>query len=243
MMLNSRRRLPLVIEDSEESDIPEIQKIFAYSVLHEVGSLREEPLSEELVAEKRQEVRALGLPHLVARLVPAAIGGLANEENGTQVVGFAYAAPFRPFGAYRFTVEDSIYVASGHRGTGVGRALLSELLVRLERVQVAASPSASASASASTSASSGGGSEIGGGHGAPEHSAQQPPNDHSLKPEPHTLHNVIALIGGGDENRGSVGLHTALGYEHVGTFHKVGYKRGRWLDVALMQRALTSSSK
>ena len=236
-MSNSGLRLLLEIDDSNENDIPAIQKIFAYSVLHEIGSFREEPLSEELVAEKRQEVRALDLPHLVARLVPAATGGLAREEKGTQVVGFAYAAPFRPFGAYRFTVEDSVYVANGHRGTGIGRALLSELLGRLERVQVAVPLSASASTSTR------GRSEIRSRLGAPEHSAQQPLIDYSPGPEPHTIHNVIALIGGGDENRGSIGLHTALGFERVGTLHKVGYKFGRWLDVALMQRTLTTSLK
>ena len=239
-MSNSGRCLPLLIEDSGENDIPAIQKIFAYSVLHETGSFREEPLSEELVAEKRQEVRALGLPHLVARPVLEATDGCESEENGMQVVGFAYAAPFRfafagPFGAYRFTVEDSIYVANDHRRKGVGRALLSELLSRLERVQVAVP------LSASVSTSSGCESEIRDGLSAPEYSAQDPSNVHLLCPDPQKIHNVIAVIGGGDENRGSIGLHTALGFERVGTLHKVGYKHGRWLDVALMQRTLTTT--
>ena len=134
-MANSRPQL--VIEDSNDRDIAAIQAIFAYSVLHEVGTFREEPLTEERVAEVRREVRALGLPHLVARLVPVASG----ENVEAEVVGFTYAAPFRPFGAYRFTVEDSVYVKNGHRGQGVGRALLAELLGRLERAQVVASPS------------------------------------------------------------------------------------------------------
>ena len=49
---------------------------------------------------------------------------------------------------------------------------------------------------------------------------------------------MIAVIGGGAENPASVGLHERLGFRHVGTFERVGFKFGRWLDTVLMQRAL-----
>jgi phosphinothricin acetyltransferase len=49
---------------------------------------------------------------------------------------------------------------------------------------------------------------------------------------------MIAVIGGGSENPASIALHARLGFRHVGTFERVGFKLGRWLDTVLMQRAL-----
>jgi phosphinothricin acetyltransferase len=60
-------------------------------------------------------VLGYGLPHLVA------------EADG-EIAGFAYAGPFRTRPAYRYTVEDSVYVAAGKMGRGIGKALLSEVL-------------------------------------------------------------------------------------------------------------------
>lgn len=217
-----------------------IHAIFAYSVLHEVGSLREEPLTEERMSEVRREVRAFGLPHLVARLVPATDDGVVSEVKAdvqVQVVGFAYAAPFRPFGAYRITVEDSIYVAHGHRKTGIGRALLSELLVRLKKVK-AAFPTPPAPLS--NQASGSGGIDL---YTNSDTDMAQKGSHYDRSTEPQSLRNVIAVIGGGDENRGSVALHTALGFKRVGTLTSVGYKFGRWLDVALMQCTLNSNTQ
>lgn len=57
--------------------------------------------------------------------------------------------------------------------------------------------------------------------------------------EARGLREMLALIGDSG-NHGSIGLHRALGFVHVGTFQRVGYKFGRWLDVVLMQRALMS---
>lgn len=53
------------------------------------------------------------------------------------------------------------------------------------------------------------------------------------------LREMLAVIGD-SQNYASIGLHGALGFAHVGTFHNVGYKFGRWLDVVLMQRKLSS---
>jgi L-amino acid N-acyltransferase YncA len=49
---------------------------------------------------------------------------------------------------------------------------------------------------------------------------------------------MIAVIGGGNENPASIALHERLGFRQVGTFERVGFKFGRWLDTVLMQRGL-----
>jgi phosphinothricin acetyltransferase len=71
------------------------------------------------MARRHAAVKELGLPYLVA------------EQEG-QVVGYAYATTYRPRAAYRHTIEDSVYVASGMSGRGIGRALLSALIGRCE---------------------------------------------------------------------------------------------------------------
>ena len=71
------------------------------------------------MARRRDDVLAQGLPWLVA-------------ERGGEVLGYAYANHFRPRRAYRFCVEDSIYLAADARGQGLGRLLLAELIARCE---------------------------------------------------------------------------------------------------------------
>jgi phosphinothricin acetyltransferase len=73
----------------------------------------------EEVARRRAGVAALGLPYLAA------------EDDGA-VIGFAYAGLFRPRPGYRFTVEDSVYVAPGAQGRGVGKALLRTVIAQCE---------------------------------------------------------------------------------------------------------------
>ena len=65
--------------------------------------------------ERMHAVRALGAPYLVA-------------EEGGRIVGYSYATLYRARSAYRFTLEDSVYVREGCGGRGVGRALLQELI-------------------------------------------------------------------------------------------------------------------
>jgi L-amino acid N-acyltransferase YncA len=72
------------------------------------------------MTSRRAAVVAHGLPYLVAML-----------DN--RVVGYCYASPYRPRPAYRFTIEDSVYVDSSMPGRGIGSALLRELIVRCER--------------------------------------------------------------------------------------------------------------
>lgn len=107
------------IRDSRPEDLPAIHAIYAYHVLHGTGSFETEPPSIEEIARRREAVLGDGLPHLVA-------------EKAGLVTGFAYAGKYRPRPAYRFTVEDSIYVSHGSGGLGIGRALLEALIARCE---------------------------------------------------------------------------------------------------------------
>jgi len=101
-------------------DIAAIQVIYAHHVLHGLASFEIEPPP---VAEMRQRfdaVRAGGFPYLVA-------------VEGDAVLGYAYASAYRARPAYRYTVEDSVYVAADAAGRGVGRQLLSRLIAECER--------------------------------------------------------------------------------------------------------------
>ena len=109
----------LVVRDARAADMPEIQKIYAYAVRHGLASFEEEPPSANELLARREAVLALGLPYLTAELAG-------------RVVGYSYATSYRPRPAYRHTVEDSVYVAEGMQGRGVGRALLSALVARCE---------------------------------------------------------------------------------------------------------------
>ena len=91
----------LIIRDSEDADIEAIAAIYAHHVRTGFGSFEEVPPSAAELARRRAEVLARGLPYLVA-------GG-----PGADILGYAYASPYRTRSAYRFSVEDSIYVAAG----------------------------------------------------------------------------------------------------------------------------------
>jgi phosphinothricin acetyltransferase len=103
------------IRAATEADIPEIQAIYAHHVLHGTGTFEEEPPSIEEMAERFAKVRARGWAWLVA-------------TDATGVLGYAYYTQFRDRSAYRFTVENSIYVRDDVRGQGVGKALVERLL-------------------------------------------------------------------------------------------------------------------
>lgn len=106
-----------LIRPSAESDLPAMQAIYAHAVQHGTGSFELEPPSPEELARRRADVLAKGLPWLAA------------ERDG-QLLGYAYATPFRPRLAYRYALENSVYVHESARGQGVGRLLLAELIAR-----------------------------------------------------------------------------------------------------------------
>lgn len=97
-----------------------IQAIYAHHVLHGLATFEEIPPSTQELATRRAAVLALGLPYLTA------------ERDG-KVTGYCYATAYRPRSAYRFTIEDSIYVAPDAARQGTGSALLRELIIRCER--------------------------------------------------------------------------------------------------------------
>jgi L-amino acid N-acyltransferase YncA len=110
---------PLLIRPATADDIPAVTAIYAHAVLHGSATFELEPPDTAEMTRRRDDVLAKRLPWLVA------------ERDG-RVLGYAYAAPFRPRLAYRFCLEDSIYLAPDARGQGVGRLLLAELIAACE---------------------------------------------------------------------------------------------------------------
>ena len=110
------------IRPANLEDAPAIQAIYAHHVLHGVATFEEVPPEVEEMAARMIDVRDRGLPWLVA------------VEAG-EVLGFAYAAPFRLRSGYRHTVEDAIYLAPHAQGRGVGRALLTALIAACEAAE------------------------------------------------------------------------------------------------------------
>jgi phosphinothricin acetyltransferase len=102
------------IRASQPDDLPQITAIYQHHVLHGTGTFEVTPPTLEDMTQRRDDVLAKGLPYLVA-------------VEGEQVLGFAYCNWFKPRPAYRYSAEDSIYLAPGAVGNGLGRALLSEL--------------------------------------------------------------------------------------------------------------------
>jgi phosphinothricin acetyltransferase len=103
------------IRAATEADIPEIQSIYAHHVLTGTGTFEEVPPSVEEMTERFAEVVGQGWSWLVA-------------TDATGVLGFAYYTQFRDRSAYRFCVEDSVYVREDVRGQGVGKALVTRLI-------------------------------------------------------------------------------------------------------------------
>lgn len=162
-----------LLRPAEERDLAGIRAIYLPEVLHGSASFETEPPDEAELARRLAKVRGQGLPWLVA-----AIDG--------QVAGYAYAGPYRERPAYRFTVEDSVYIADWARGRSLGRILLTAVVAAAGRAG---------------------------------------------------CRQMVAIIGD-SANAGSIRLHEACGFAHVGTLKAVGLKHGRWLDTVIMQRAL-----
>jgi phosphinothricin acetyltransferase len=110
----------VLIRPATAADIGAITAIYGHHVRHGTGTFELEAPDEAEMARRRETVVGAGWPWLVA------------VDGGHAVIGYAYANPFRPRGAYRFCVEDSIYLADHVRGRGVGRSLLAELMGRCE---------------------------------------------------------------------------------------------------------------
>jgi L-amino acid N-acyltransferase YncA len=160
-----------------ESDFPAIQSIYAYWVLHGTATFEIDPPDVDELKARHAAIAARQLPYLVA------------ESEAGKILGYAYAAVYRPRPAYRFTVEDSIYLHPDAAGQGIGKALLMEVV--------------------SICASQG-------------------------------YQQMIAIVGGGLANEGSVNLHLKCGFTHAGLLKNVGYKFSGWHDTAILQRGLST---
>jgi phosphinothricin acetyltransferase len=168
---------PVVVRDAADSDLPAIHAIYSHHVRTGLGSFEETPPDLAEMARRRADVLTRRLPYLAA------------EIDG-RLVGYAYAGPYRPRSAYRFSVEDSVYVAPDIHRRGVARALLAELIARCTALG---------------------------------------------------YRQMIAVIGD-SANRGSIGLHAAMGFREAGRLDAIGFKLGRWVDSVVMQRTLGPGS-
>ena len=162
-----------IIRSSSDPDIPAITAIYAHHVLNSTGTFETEAPSEQDMTNRRADVLGKGLPYLVA-------------VSDGQVVGFAYGNWFKPRPAYRYSVEDSIYLAPDQHAKGLGRALLAELMARCETTGI---------------------------------------------------RKMMAIVGD-SENRASIGLHLALGFEQIGKIDACGWKFGAWRDIVILQKTL-----
>ncbi|MBO9515131.1 MAG: N-acetyltransferase [Variovorax sp.] len=165
------------IRPSRDEDLDAIAAIYAHHVLHGTGTFETEPPSVAEMAARRADVLSRNLPYLVA------------EQDG-EILGFAYCNWFKPRPAYRYSAEDSIYLADGARGQGLGSRLLAALSQAAEAVGV---------------------------------------------------RKLIAVIGD-SANAGSLGVHRAQGFTHVGVLKHCGWKFGEWRDVVLMEKVLGEGS-
>jgi phosphinothricin acetyltransferase len=100
-------------------DLPAIHSIYAHHVLHGLASFEEVPPPAEELERRYREVTGQGLPYLVA-------------ESGGVVAGYGYCALYRTRSAYRYSLEDSVYVRHDMTGRGIGKRLLDELVGRCE---------------------------------------------------------------------------------------------------------------
>jgi L-amino acid N-acyltransferase YncA len=98
-----------------DADLDQVSEIFAWYAINSVATFAEGPRSDREWQDLRAILADRGLPFLVA------------ESDGA-IAGYAYASPWRSRPAYRHSVEDSVFVAPGRTGQGVGRALLTHLL-------------------------------------------------------------------------------------------------------------------
>jgi phosphinothricin acetyltransferase len=112
-------REPFIIREATTDDIPVIADIYRPEVETRLASWEEIPPSEWELTGRMEKIRAQGLPYLVA-------------ERYGRVLGYSYAAPFHPRSAYRYTLEDTVYIHPDAQGQGIGRSLLEDLIRRCE---------------------------------------------------------------------------------------------------------------
>lgn len=110
---------PVTIRSVTPADIDDITDIYAHAVKHGTASFEIEAPSRSEMDARRKTLESGGFPYLVA-------------DIGGRIAGYAYAGPYRPRIAYRYTLEDSVYIHPDAHRQGIGRMLLTELLARAE---------------------------------------------------------------------------------------------------------------
>lgn len=161
------------IRPCSDGDIDSITAIYAHHVLNGTGTFETTPPTNSEMTARRGDVLSKKLPFLVI-------------EDSREIQGFAYCNWFKPRPAFRYSAEDSIYLAPSAAGQGLGHLLLNEMMAQAERSGV---------------------------------------------------RKLIAVIGD-SANQGSIGVHLACGFTHVGTLSNCGWKFDRWLDVVLMEKSI-----
>ncbi|MBI5939347.1 MAG: N-acetyltransferase, partial [Caulobacterales bacterium] len=111
----------MIVRAATADDTEALAAIYGDAVLHGLGTFEEIPPPPEEMARRLAAVRDKGMPYVVAEL------------DG-QVIGYAYASPFRPRTGYRYTAETSIYVAPSAKGRGLGSTLLAPVIAACERL-------------------------------------------------------------------------------------------------------------
>ncbi|AMG91108.1 MULTISPECIES: GNAT family N-acetyltransferase [Citrobacter] len=164
----------IAVRDALPDDVEAISSLYAWHVLNGRASFEETPPTIDEMRRRMRTVAQYGLPWLVALY------------RGV-VVGYCYATQYRPRPAYRFTLEESIYVDASMTGRGIGSLLMQTLITRCEE---------------------------------------------------GPWRQMVAVIGDGHSNPGSLRLHKKHGFEIAGQLRSVGYKKGDWRDTLIMQRPL-----
>ncbi|MCS2155032.1 N-acetyltransferase family protein [Scandinavium goeteborgense] len=162
------------IREARPDDAHAIAALYAWHVLNGRASFEEIPPSVDEMRERMKVVAGQELPWLVALY------------RGI-LVGYCYASHYRPRPAYRYTLEESIYVDASMTGRGVGSSLLARLIEVCEK---------------------------------------------------GPWRQMVAVIGDGNNNAGSLRLHKKHGFEVAGQLRSVGYKMGDWRDTLIVQRPL-----
>ena len=107
-----------VIRDAAEADLPDVREIYNHYVANSTVTFDEAPMTLRDLRSKHALLAKLGFPFLVA------------VSPSGHVLGYAYVYPWKTKAAYRFTVENSIYLGPAATGKGLGKALMAELIAR-----------------------------------------------------------------------------------------------------------------
>src|SRR5262245_17695320 len=109
-----------LIRPATDADMANVQRIYGEHVAHGLASFEEMPPSVDEMRERFRRLKGQSFPYLAA-------------ERDKELLGYSYAGPYRARSAYRFTIENSVYVASHAMSQGLGRALLGELIRHCEK--------------------------------------------------------------------------------------------------------------